>query len=427
MRMNRRRGEDGAVTALVAALLMSGLLFGLAALVVDLGLARDQVQSSQISSDAAALGAANALYPVNGADCVDTSAQVKAPCLRDAVKRAEDLSGTNFGISNLDGCAVPGQFFTSTNTTAPGPDSCVSFWPSVAAPTKVSVLMPEKDVPARFTAGNVSSVQSVPVNTSAQAAVVPYTSVTCGLCFLGSISTTKFNASVTPGSLAVNGSVTMSGNGSLWAATTIAYTGTFDSNDKIDDSGTLTKVSTFSDPWASKAGVPPAVPVGYPVRAPGDDPCTAGPGIYGAFEFKHACTFSAGGLYVVTGPWTWKNITVTAPGVTIYVTPSGWVDTKNGDLVLTAPTSGALAGLAIIYDRSNTNPLLLQGNGESSITGAIYAPASTWDYNGTSDVNVVGGPVILKSMTGNGDTGVRVTASNDAEALKLPGDAWLDN
>ena len=80
--------------------------------------------------------------------------------------------------------------------------------------------------------------------------------------------------------------------------------------------------------------------------------------------------------------------------------------------------------LGISYDRQS--PLLLQGNGSSQITGAIYAPASTWDYNGNSDVNVTGGPVILKSMTGNGTTGVRILNGLDAEVLKLPGDIGLD-
>ena len=76
-------------------------------------------------------------------------------------------------------------------------------------------------------------------------------------------------------------------------------------------------------------------------------------------------------------------------------------------------------------DRDNTKPLLLQGNGLSQITGAIYAPASNWDYNGTSDLNVVKGPVIVKSMTGNGTTGVKITESVDAEVFKVPGDIGL--
>jgi hypothetical protein len=420
--MRDRRNEEGAVTALVAALVMSGLLFGLAAMVVDLGLARDQVQESQISSDASALAAANALYPPNGGDCTDKTDEVKGPCLNDAIGRAKALAKINFGSDDLTGCAVPSGFHPK-----PGdPNTCVAFFPTTAAPTKVSVIMPQRNVPARFTGGNVSTVRSVPVSTSAQAAIVPSIEVTCGLCFLGSIDTTKFDASVSPGGIAVNGSVKMSGSGSDWSATTIGYTGTFDSNNKINETGTLSKIDGFPDPWLNKPGVPPVVPSDYPTRPANTNPCTGGPGIYGDYEFKRACTFATGGLYVVQGAWTWKNVTVTAPGVTLYFRPAGSIDTKNGDLVLTSPTTGDLAGLGIIYDPANTHDLLLQGNGSSQIIGAIYAPASTWKYNGTSDVIVSGGPVILGSMTGNGTTGVKVLSSKDVDVLNTVGDVWLD-
>ena len=82
----RWRGEDGAVTAIGAALRTSGVLFGIAALVVDLGLARDTRQASQIASDASALAAANVLYPVGAcASALDTA----RPCMNSAVAAAK--------------------------------------------------------------------------------------------------------------------------------------------------------------------------------------------------------------------------------------------------------------------------------------------------------------------------------------------------
>lgn len=412
------RDERG-VVAIFFALVTCFVLFGIAALVVDLGLARDTKQASQIASDASALAAANVLYPTSGV--CKTPVGSTSPCLQDAVTAAQEYAEANYNVTSADWskCPAPPAGFTAPVSTV----KCVSF-DNPSTPTKVWAVMPTRDVKTGF--GVQEGVSSVPVAAGARASIAPSVSVTCGLCFLGSIDTTKFDASVSPGGVAVNGSVTMAGSGSDWSATTIAYSGTFDSNNKINETGTLTKIPGFSDPWASKPGVPPVVPPDYPVLPAGTNPCTGGPGIYGAYEFDKACTFKTGGLYVVTDAWTWKNITVTAPGVTIYVLPSGWIDTKNGDLKLTAPTSGSLAGLGIIYDRTNTHDLFLQGNGDSSITGAIYAPASTWTYNGTSDLNVTGGPVILGSMTGNGTTGVKITASNDAEAVKLPGDIALD-
>lgn len=430
--MSTRRDERGAVAIMVA--VMAVILFVVAALVVDLGLARDTKQRSQVASDASALAAANALYPANG--LCSNSASSANGCIADAVTAAKGYAAVNFGVTDAEWADCPAA--PSGFVVAPGSPTCISF-DTLTKPTKVSAVMPTREVDTGL--GAIADVDSIPVGTSAQARVDAGISVKCGLCFLGPINTTKFNASVSPGGLAVNGAVQMSGNGSQWTAGSIAYSGaSFDANNKINESVTATKIPTFEDPWKNKVGVPPTIPVGHPVKAADTNPCTGGPGVYGDYQFKNACTFSTGGLYVVTGLWDWKNVTVTATkGVTIYATcgtrtapavcnnaAGGYLDTKNGDLILTAPSTGALAGLGVVYDRTNTRPLLLQGNGSGVITGAIYAPNATWDYNGGSDIVVNGGPVILKSMTGNGGTGVKILNSVDAEVLKLPGDIGLD-
>ena len=54
------RNDKGAVAVMTAVLAV--LLFGMAALVVDLGIARDNRRQAQNTADAAALAAANALY-----------------------------------------------------------------------------------------------------------------------------------------------------------------------------------------------------------------------------------------------------------------------------------------------------------------------------------------------------------------------------
>jgi hypothetical protein len=422
--MKTHRNEHGAVAILVA--IVTVTLFVIAALVVDLGLARDTRRQSQNAADAAALAGANVLYPVSGT-CAEAnvSGSSTPPCWTDAVKAAKAFAEQNFGTTEWGECATltpPSGWFAYSSHP-----KCITFNANPATagarPTKVSVVMPARDVKTGL--GVLADVDAIAVGSAAKARVEEAQSVKCALCFLGPIATTKFNASVDPGGIAVNGSVKMSGTGSEWDADTIGYVVEFDPNNKITETGDLVSIPLpgFDDPWLHDTRVPPAVPTGHPSKS---NPCTDGPGVYGAFEFKDPCTFSQPGLYVVTGAWTWKNIKVTAPGVTIYAkSPNGYIDTKNGDLILTAPTTGALKDLAIIYDRDNTKPLLLQGNGLSQITGAIYAPASNWDYNGTSDLNVVKGPVIVKSMTGNGTTGVKITESVDAEVFKVPGDIGL--
>jgi Flp pilus assembly protein TadG len=427
--MRLQRDDRGAVAILVA--IVAVTLFITAALVIDLGLARDTRRQSQNASDASALAAANVLYPVSGTcdEPNDVSGTTTAPCWTDAAKAAKAYAEQNFGTTDWGKCATltpPTDYFAYG--TYP---KCITFNANPATtgakPDKVSVVMPPRNVKTGL--GVLADVNEISVGSAAKARVDEGQSVKCGLCFLGPIATTKFNASVSPGGIAVNGSVKMSGNGSEWDATTIGYVVEFDPNNKITHTGDLVSIPLpgFEDPWKDDTRFPLAIPTG-PIHPAGTNPCTAGPGVYTAWEFKNACTFAQGGLYVVTGAWTWKNVKVTADkGVTIYATgPNGYVDTKNGDLILVAPSSGPLAGLGIVYDRNNSRPLLLQGNGSGSITGAIYAPASNWDYNGGSDLSVVKGPIILKSMTGNGTTGVKVTNSVDAEVFKIPGAIGLE-
>ena len=87
------RDEDGLVAVIAA--LMAVVLLVMAALVVDLGLARDTRRQSQNAADASSLAAANVLYPTSG-QCVDVTAQTVPPCFKDAVKAATDYATQNF-------------------------------------------------------------------------------------------------------------------------------------------------------------------------------------------------------------------------------------------------------------------------------------------------------------------------------------------
>ena len=59
------------------------VLFLIAAVVVDLGLARDTTRQAQTAADASALAAANVLYPASG-NC-QSPVGAKAPCFADAI------------------------------------------------------------------------------------------------------------------------------------------------------------------------------------------------------------------------------------------------------------------------------------------------------------------------------------------------------
>ena len=390
------RDEQGAV-AVLTALVMVGLMI-CAAIVVDLGNARDVRRQSQNASDAASLAGANMLYPESGICQSPVGAQ---PCFADAVAAAKSYALKNFQVSDWSApCTAPARPALAYVLPSGG-TSCISF-DHATKPTLVRVYMPTRTVPTFF--GGVTGSSTIPVGSSAQALVRP--AVKCSLCFLGGVNAGNGDLSVSGGSIVVNGNVT-AGPGSIWTAQSIGIVGTFD-NDAQATPATTT-IPAFGDPLATSLTLPLDT-TGLSAKS---NPCsggaTGGPGLYGAFSFPNSTCTLQPGLYVISGKWTLGNFPLNGNRVTLYVkSPSGELDLKNGDVVITAPTpaqataSGGLAGYVIIYDRDNGNPLGLQGNGGTLITGVVYAPASILDFNGNSCFGLSGGPFVLGGGYTNG-------------------------
>ena len=121
--VSRRRDEHGAVAVMVS--LVAVLLFVVAAMVVDLGLARDTKRQSQNAADAAALAAGNQLYDASGTVQFAT-----------AISEAKSYSLTNFGVamSEWTTCTDTGALSYVPSASTP----CISF-NSSTAPTLVRV------------------------------------------------------------------------------------------------------------------------------------------------------------------------------------------------------------------------------------------------------------------------------------------------
>jgi Flp pilus assembly protein TadG len=441
-RAGRAQDESGAIAVLVA--LVSASLFMVAALVVDLGLARDTRRQSQNAADASALAAANALYP--GAAACTTPVGATPPCLQDAVNAARSYASTNFSVTDADwsGCTDAGHYYVP-----PGSTPCISFAdnagvPSATRPTKVRVIIPTREVTTGF--GVVAGVRRVEISAMARGVVDGGLSTSCGLCFLGPVDAINADFTVTGGSIEVNGDLDAGPNG-VWSATgSIGVVGSV-SGGQFPNGAPVT-TDAFDDPWKDATNVPPAV-TGDTKAAPA---CSTGsrksetgngPGRYGDFEIPNKpCTLDPG-LYVITGAWTMKNNSdLIGNGVTLYFTcgspasphvcasgeAGGSLDAKNGLVHLSAPTTGATAGLAIVYDRQNIENLGLQGNGDTAITGAVYAPKSKLDFNGNSCFGFSHGPVIVTGVIqANGTKScVKVSDSNDATIPPKPAEVALD-
>jgi len=427
----KKRDEQGLIAVMVA--LCAVILLLIVGVVVDLGLARDTRRQSQNAADASSLAGANVLYPVSGS-CTSDPAPAVPPCFVDAVNAAKTYAQTNFQVAPAawSACADAGHFYYP-----PGQSPCISFTDATLSagkplqPTKVRVVVPVHSVTTGF--GALAGVDSVPVSSLARATLQPGTARSCGLCLLGPGISALGNGDVTVngGSVHSNGSIDSGPNGHMTASpatNTISTVGTCTGNcSPVAQTG----VQSIADPYGAILNLPPSL-AGLTAKT---EPCSQGPGIYATLELPNsACTLSPG-LYVLTGAWTMKNNTLLhGTGVTLYGTcgttaaPSvcttgqsgGALDTKNGNSQLVAPTSGATMGYAIIYDRQNLAGLNIQGNGNSYVTGIIYAPKALLEFPGTSCVTVTNGPIIVGQMYGNGNTGCVNLMNSVGAALPTP-------
>ena len=425
----RAREERGAVAILVGILTI--VMFTITALVVDLGMARVVRREAQVASDASSLAAATALY----AHPVYTSGK-PPPDFTAAVAAAKGYAAENYGVTDADwaGCTDPDAL-----TYQPAGTTCISF-DSATEPTKARVVVPLRNVKLPF--GAVAGASSVNVGAYAEAAMQPGGKSECGLCIIGGGDHVLQNGDVhvSGGSVAFNGNVSVAHNGEVTSDGYIFVQGT----------ATTQSGDGYSpDPFTSQPAMPDPLAT-YPL--PSDfsgltvhsNPCTDGPGIYGAYNFSNTTCKLTAGLYVITGEW---SLTGTAgldgtAGVTLYFTcgdasdpqacsspgeAGGWLNAAGGGLVnVTAPSSGSTQGLAIAYDRLNISQLELDGNGSSNYVGTVYAYSAKMLYNGNGCTSTSDALIVVGQMGFDGTNGcLQTNYTKDKNVWVPPSDPHL--
>ncbi|WP_158296525.1 DUF7305 domain-containing protein [Nocardioides albidus] len=428
MRVSRRRPDQRGAVAVLAALL--GVVLVLAAgLVLDLGMAWHTRGDSQNAADASALAAGNVMYDAAG-----------APQVTAAVAAAKDYAAANFGVTAADwsGCTDPGHL-----AYTPDSSPCVSF-DSATRPTRVRVRMPSRRVATAF--ASLAGVDRFTIATSARATINPGGSLDCALCVLGSGTTHDLqngDATIHGGNIHFNGSVEISSNGLVATDGKITVEGTASGAMANYTPNPLTGYPAIQDPLATLA-LPPDMS-GLIRRTPVDS-CPPGPGIYSGINMRgKVCTLPAG-LYVVTdGIWDLAGNDVTVlqgTGVTLYLTCSSYgapracvpgeqgatLDASgNGTLAITAPTTGPLAGLAIVYDRNSASTLRLTGNGGAGFTGTIYAKSGTLEMNGNGCASMFHAAIVVKDLTMAGNPScLEASYVPDQNWKPAPSDLRLD-
>lgn len=403
----RTREEHGVISVVVA--LAALALFVCAALVIDLGIARDTRRQAQNSADASSLAAANVLYPQSGT-CSSGGA---SPCLADAVAAAQSYAATNFYTATTDwqtctDASMPSGYTTSL-TAGIGNTSCISF-DSTTAPRVVRVRIPPRTVKTPF--ARLAGRTQVVIGAAAEASLAQGTK--CALCFLGPVATntsdicadsgpTLCDAAPYGASVAVNDNVTFTSGESHWLGDVIGVVGQVNG---AAPTSPFSQAPSFTNPFADVTALDYSSTTTYPVKS---NPCGAsgGQGVYGNVTLSNneTCNLTPG-IYVITGTWTEGNNSLFAgTGVTLYVAPTGKIDFKNGSVSLSAPSTGPTAGFVILADPTATNSIDVQGNGGngSSLTGKVYAKSAKLTQNGNSKFVMSGGPVVVNGADAVGN------------------------
>lgn len=168
-----------------------------------------------------------------------------------------------------------------------------------------------------------------------------------------------------------------------------------------------------ADPYAS---IPQPAPVGPCLNANG---ATLSPGRYcNGLRLSGTVTLSPGVYYISGGDFRVNaQANVRGQGVTIYLQGSGGLNFNgNATLALSAPTSGATAGILFFGDRSGGGSSTLNGTAASVMTGAVYMPRQAVSYLGNFSGSGGCVRVVARTVEWSGST----TLSADCTAHGIP-------
>jgi hypothetical protein len=439
------RNDGGAVAIIVSVFLL--VMFGLLAIVADLGYAREQRREAQNAADAAALAGASALY-YGYPTLAPSPGYYTAPQFSQATDAVEDYVADNVGISDWSDCplgAPPSGYSTQGSGT-----NCITYRTGASGVvTNVAVTIPVEISPLFF--GFVTGAVSGPdITATALGELNPSLETQCALCVREFVSVgtgdvyVKGGGSMVAGDGSVqqvNGKLVVETPGSIeftqppspvgssWPPYGSAPQGT---DWPITTSGSGVSATTplvtgrpVVDPYQSVA-LPP-LPDAEAVNV---NRCrgSLAPGVYRDITVRAGETCSLdGGLYVIVGELKMganssTKLVATAP-TTLYFSCRNPATNKAKvcDGTESAANQGNLdnagssfVGLAaplspypwsIVYDRLNTDSLELSGNGNSVIDGALYAIGAEVTLSGSGnspDMLTVNAPVVLGRLTLNG-------------------------
>jgi hypothetical protein len=381
--MRRLSKEAGFVIPLVA--LCLAVLMGFAGIAVDVGFLEYRDQAQESATDAAAMGASQALA---SRSCASPSAATSAA----------DTDAASNGFTNGGNIAI--TVFNPPQTGPYAGNNCA-----------VSVQIATQHV-ATFFSRLFGYAGGMNETTSAVGLVV--TNANGCVYLLNSAGTPDFHGAkmAAPGcALLMNGSPTFSGGDIDFSF--IGYAGSDTVHGTKFEEASPEPMLSVADPCPEITGCnylannPPSTSSCGPLVIING---MVSPGCYTTFGGSFTMN---PGLYVLTGNNSLNGSTVTGSGVTLYVTSTATaIDFHGSKLTLSACTTscsgGAVANVLYYQVPANNSALTLAGP-TGSYSGLIYAPTAsvTYDGNGGSGYTVM----VFDDWTLNGTGGGMTFAS----------------
>jgi Flp pilus assembly protein TadG len=372
--------EEGVVAIQIA--IMMPMLIGIGALAIDVGFVLDKQRQMQSAADAAAFSAA-----------IAKSTGHPTPISSEAYA----VSGANGFVNGSNGVTV-----TVNNPPVNPPASAADA--AKATAVQVIIQQPQKLPLVTAFCSLVGGACSGTFDVGAQAVVTVGSGTACAL---------QLNSGVTPGVTIGNGAtvnlstcglgvnstggnaLSMSGGAQLDLSSgqpvSVVGGASITNGAAINPSTALaTSQSAIADPYA-KVVMPTASGCTYNNQQYGTPKPTMSPGTYCNVSFSYGTVTMNPGVYIINqGNFSvGGGVTLTGAGVTIVLTGSSGayatLTISNGvSVTLSAPTTGATAGIVFFGDRSApvSNTDSLTGGTTMNITGAFYFPTQTVSFAG---------------------------------------------
>lgn len=153
---------------------------------------------------------------------------------------------------------------------------------------------------------------------------------------------------------------------------------------------------------------------------------TMNPGVYcGGISFNAQANVTMNpGTYIVNGGSFDINgqATVNGSGITIVFTNNATITVNGGAVVnLSAPTSGTYAGILFYGDRtSNNNTNKFNGGSTMNLTGTIYMPSETVNFNGGASIGGNCTKIVSYAVNFNGTSNITNNCPAGYPAIPVP-------